>query len=103
MTGPLVPGSPEWIARARKVFEEEASEPEQWWYLSFANEEFLGAAFVRARGMAHATVTAHLLGINPGGSVKGAPIPDELMDKHVPEANRNRLMAKHELGDVGRW
>jgi hypothetical protein len=75
------------------------SEPLQWWWLSFADsdlptgEQFLGAAVVRARGLGHAALVAHRLGINPGGEVLGATLPDGFAP---PPEQQNRLMAREE-------
>lgn len=38
------------------------------------------------------------MGCNPGGEVQGTgPIPDEVMDAHVPAGSRERLMGYDEL------
>lgn len=73
----------------------ESSEPEQWWWLSFCDpnlpegSQFLGVSLVKARGFITASVSASLLGINPGGEVQGFGIPDNY---NVPESYRNRLL-----------
>ncbi len=51
--------------------------PERWWWLSFADEDgFRGVCIVRARGLVPAIARTHLLGINPGGEVQGAELPE---------------------------
>jgi hypothetical protein len=58
-------------------------------YLSFATDAgFLGACVVEARTVAHAARRCHELGINPGGEVLGAPIPNELRSKWLPFLNK---------------
>ena len=55
---------------------------DRWWWLSFADAnrpkgtQFLGAVLVRAGSMIEAVGNAHILGINPGGEVRGFEIPD---------------------------
>lgn len=69
-----------------------------WFYLSFANDDsFLGGVIVQADEMMLAHTQVGLLGINPGGSVIGHPIPK---DHHVPEHLRNRLLTKAEVLEV---
>lgn len=67
----------------------ERSLPCRWWYLSFCDGEFLGAAIVLASGMAHAVARCHQLGINPGGQVLGLPLPEP-----PPRGARDRLLDK---------
>jgi hypothetical protein len=53
------------------------------WWLSFADgsrptgTQFLGAVIVEAPDLALAIGITHMLGINPGGEVMGAPLPGE--------------------------
>lgn len=92
------PGSPEWHARVARIRAEEATEPEQWWYLSFVDgsrpegQQFLGAAIVRARGMTGAIQEAHRRGCNPGGEVMAIATDAE------PPFPKNKLLSKAELG-----
>ena len=62
---------PERKARIQQVLLAEQSNPEGWWWLSFASasDKFLGACLVRARGPATAAREAHLHNCNPGGEV----------------------------------
>lgn len=74
-------------------------------WLSFADgdkprgEQFLGVAVVEADGddlkeqMSDALSIAWELGINPGGSVQGMPIPRD----SIPPDCINRLLLKNEL------
>lgn len=81
-------------ARMKKILTEERAEPEQWFYLSFADEEFNGAVIIRAHGIADATMKTHVLGINPGGQVISVPIPTK---KLPAETYRNRLLSKADI------
>lgn len=90
-TLPRVRVNPSIIAQAEKE-----TNPVRWMYLSFASEQdgFLGAAILQAYGPASAIERAYELGINPGGSVMKAEIPEsELPDTRY----RNRLLTKEEL------
>ena len=92
----------EFDRRTRDLLEEEAQEPEEWYYLSFAlpKEEggFLGGVYLKARGIMWAVSTASMLGINPGGEVQSwGPIAEELMDARVPKEKRWRLLSKEEV------
>lgn len=53
---PLIPGSPEWYANIDRMLEAERSQPERWYYTSFAKCDgsgFAGALCLRARGPTH--------------------------------------------------
>lgn len=65
-----------WMRISKLLRDDIAAGQLGWWYLSFADEEFLGAVFVRAFGMTDAIRQAHLKGINPGGSVRAFVAPD---------------------------
>lgn len=67
------------------------------YYLSFANEDgFLGGAMVEASSHVEAVKVTHRLGINPGGDILVAPVPDcELTDKLL--AKKNRLLTIEEI------
>jgi hypothetical protein len=70
---------------------EEATQPEQLYYLSFADPgEFLGGCVVMARGIATAIDRTYELGINPGGSVRCCAISRNTLPL-------NRLLSRAEL------
>lgn len=74
---PLIPGSLEWRKRATALMAEEATRPEEWWYISFAEPgKFLGGVFVKAPGFITALNKTRILGINPGGEAKGSILED---------------------------
>jgi hypothetical protein len=88
-------------ARREKLLAEEATEPESWWWLSFAGEKgFLGAVLTRAHGFISAVQKTHDLGINPGGECRGAQLLDKMMAtpmgrKHTQYADR--LLSKQDI------
>jgi hypothetical protein len=62
--------------RVAQILAEEASQPEGWWWLSFADAgEFRGVAIVRGRGIGTAVVESRRLQLNPGGRVVAVPLP----------------------------
>jgi hypothetical protein len=69
-----------------------------WFYLSFAEEEFLGGLYIEAESSVDALFRATTGGLNPGGeaAVVG-PIPAELVDENVPEDHRGRLLTREEI------
>jgi hypothetical protein len=70
------------------------------YYLSFASDTaFLGCVFVEGRELVDAVRAAHRLGINPGGEVLGAPVPEDMMP---PTSYRRRLLTEPELEEVDR-
>ncbi len=78
--------------RIAEFLAKEASEPELWWYISFADETgFLGVTIIRARGMATAVRLSHALGANPGGQTLShaldfcVPPPDAIHGKLVKD------------------
>jgi hypothetical protein len=81
---------------ARRHFAEaRETEPLRWMYLSFADDDgFRGAVVIRAHGIADASHQCHLRGINPGGQVLAADIPD---DKMPPIGFRNRLLQEIDI------
>jgi len=84
----------------RQFIIDDNSSGKQWWWLSFADDDkggFLGAVTVRATCFLDAINVAHLLGINPGGQVRGQDIPDDMT---VPEWARNKLLTKEECAKV---
>jgi hypothetical protein len=63
-------------AGLRRMMANENAAAPFWHYLSFADERgFLGVCWVEARGFLDACRIAHAHGCNPGGSVKGMPLP----------------------------
>lgn len=92
----LIAGSPQWWARVSELEAQEAQEPLQWWYLSFAGpKEWRGACLVQARGITNAIKAASVKGINPGGEVKAIPV-----GPHYPESLPvNELLTKEQLGE----
>lgn len=83
---------------------EELTEEESLWWLSFCDtdkpegSQFLGVAIVRANGIATAITMTHMLKINPGGSVAGWGVPDDIS---IPDELQNRLVQKDELREAG--
>lgn len=78
--------------------------PVKTWWLSFADplrpkgQQFLGVAIVDAIGFIEAVKVTHLLGINPGGEVKGWPAPTGTA---IPNGARYRLLQLDELTALG--
>jgi hypothetical protein len=72
-----------------------------WFYISFADTSgFLGGCYVQGEDMPNAIIAAHEAGIRPGGESLGfGPFEDELIDKNVPEKDRERLLSREEIGD----
>jgi hypothetical protein len=93
----MEPGSPEWKARRAQNLTEESGKPLRWFYLSFADERFLGAAIVEAPGELHAIEITHRLGINPGGEVAVFAVPE---GKPVPDEAKWRLLSRQDLERV---
>lgn len=97
----------ELLARREQLLQEESTRPERWWWLSFADappDGFLGAVLIRARGFASAVELTWKKGINPGGEVRGAQLPDGI---NPPLDAVERLLSRSDieekLGGVGRW
>lgn len=76
------------------VEESEEGLMKQWWYLSFAAEKFLGACIIEAEDFVDAVRRSHRMNINPGGSVRGNPIPEDAV---YDPSYRNRLLTKEDL------
>jgi len=76
---------------------EEAAEKKGLWWLSFADalRGFLGVAIVEAHGFIGAIVETLKMDLNPGGEVKGCPLPQ---DFQVPEEAKNRLLSEEDIG-----
>jgi hypothetical protein len=99
MSRKLKPGSKEWKARVAEVMREELAQPEQWHWVSFADEVFRGAVVIQAHGVTDAATKCHALNINPGGQVMALPMPPEILAQ-VPESYRNRLLTKAEVKEL---
>ena len=88
------------LEKRDELIAQEASEPEQWWWLSFADPklpkgtQFLGVALIRASGFVTATFYANMLNLNPGGEIQGMGIPPEIV---VPEEYQERLLTRAEV------
>jgi len=71
-----------------------------WWWLSFADgtkptgSQWLGGAYVQGDDIVEATRIAHFLGINPGGEVQGAELPESIQ---LPDEAINRLLSKTDM------
>lgn len=90
------------MAHVAKMHDEEARNPEQWWYLSFVDPrrpkgtQFLGACVVRGRGILTAMRRAHVVGCNPGGEVACFAVGQEM-----PPFPTNKLLQKEDMGPSG--
>lgn len=70
------------------------------WWLSFADEQFLGAAIVEAAGFPEALGVVNRLGINPGGDVRGFQLPSDAPG--VADEWMNRLLTLEDLRNLDR-
>lgn len=76
--------------------------PAPWQWVSFADgslpegSRFLGVAIVRAHNVGHAAMVAHDRGINPGGEVLAAPVPEEF-GPPPPEWDHKLIRDKAEI------
>jgi hypothetical protein len=90
------------LVDARAEREEAAKELGSWW-LSFVDPErpdgqrFLGAAIVEGYGAASASIRAHELRVNPGGSVQAVELKG---DGVPPPGLRNRLLSMNEIKEA---
>lgn len=77
---------------------EQVVPPDTVFYLSFADNGWLGGCYVLASDLGSAVGAAHIHGCNPGGEVAGmGPIPAEM----VKSEYLNRLLhTKDELEDA---
>lgn len=83
--------------RSEEIFEAEADQERQLYWLSFAGEEgFLGCCVVEANGMLSAVRLASELGINPGGQVVSWILPWEYEDNYP----KNKLMSHEDLKEI---
>ena len=101
---PAFPTREAFDARTNELVAEESSNDLEWYYLSFAlpKEEggFLGGLYIRSNGIMTATVTASMLGLNPGGEVLSwGPISEADMDAQVPKEKRWRLLSRQEVNE----
>ena len=70
-----------------------------WWWMSFADPDlpegsrFLGVAIVQVPHVAAALTRSHRLGINPGGEVQLAMVPEDLLWAIKPREFDRRLDA----------
>jgi len=87
--------SVEFKQKTLDILRDESAEPEDWWYLSFADDTFREAVIVRAKGLLHAVTAANMLGINPGGEVVGAPMTG--FTELPAEEFRNRLLTREDV------
>ncbi len=63
------------------------------WWLSFSDDEFLGAAIVEGVNFMTAVMKTHALGINPGGQVLGQPLP-KAANHLIADQWKDRLLTK---------
>src|SRR5271155_5554342 len=96
----------EFEKRTVQILTEESSDPVAWWWLSFADRsrpdgsQFLGACLVKARGFLGAVMAAKIMGLNPGGEVKGiGPIPE---DSDIRPGWADRLLTREECVEFDR-
>lgn len=72
---------------------------ECWWWLSFANpsaargRQFRGVCVVRGSDLVTAAERAHVLGINPGGQIRGHALTN---NREPPEALREKLVTNRD-------
>lgn len=98
-------GDPEWEGRVAQLEAEEAELPLRLWYMSFADgslpegSQWLGACFVKARGLVDATKASHRRGCNPGGGVKAGAMED---GTEIPDEWLNRLLNKDDFSRFDR-
>jgi hypothetical protein len=63
------------MALALRAAEERQTEPEAWWYLSFATKEaFIGGIIARGRGPVTARMRVAELGLAPRGEMLAMPV-----------------------------
>jgi len=80
--------------RIAQLKSEEYQQPLGWWYLSFAEDVFLGGCIVEAHGIITAIKRAHQLGIDPGGEVRSQKLD---LERLPAEGYRNRLLTMAEV------
>lgn len=90
--------------RHRFLMDQEAGNPEEWWWLSFADpkrpkgSQFLGVAIVAACGFMHAVDKTHALKVNPGGEVRGITYGPGW---EPPATYTDRLLSEDDLNEAG--
>jgi len=76
-------------ARLDELLKQEKDKPQQFWYLSWADDDgFRGAAITKASGFVTARTILSMLGVNPLGQCAGVPIPEGLEPKDGKYLNR---------------
>lgn len=86
--------------RVAQLFANESAEPMRWVYLSFADADgFRGGCVVEAKGIIGAVARCNVLGINPGGEVMLADIPDEVLAS-IPDDAKDVLLSRERLREV---
>jgi hypothetical protein len=71
--------------------------------MSFADPElptgtqFLGGCYVQADSLHDVVTCSHKLGINPGGEIVIDEVPQDLIEEHVAEYDRHRLLSRAEI------
>ncbi|MBY0561545.1 hypothetical protein [Hyphomicrobium sp.] len=70
-------------------------------YLSFADETFLGATVVQGHDLVDAVRNAWDLGLNPGGQVLGGEVPEEMLTQPDIAICIGRLATAEELHALG--
>jgi hypothetical protein len=72
------------------------------WWLSFSGDgRNLGICIVDAHSFPEAVMVAHILGINPGGEVRGWPMHGDVRDREVARWGKERLIPREELAAGG--
>jgi hypothetical protein len=64
------------------------------YYISFADDKFLGAVFIEAPCFQLAPFMAALFGVNPGGEAMIVDLPDRA---EIPAKWMNKLMSKEDI------
>lgn len=86
------------------MLEEERNNPEQLFYISFAEpNRFLGAVITKAPGFLSAVMKTHELGINPGGEAFGGVIDLKVDPKFLDKLLKNRKECEEAVGNCIRW
>lgn len=95
-------------SRMAALLKEEMNQSEDYWWLSFCDPDkpegtqFLGAIIVKAHGITDAITKCNAMMINPGGEVKGMPIPitEETQKRLTPDV-LHRLLSVQDMVDLG--
>ncbi len=90
------PGSPEWNAHISSLLADESKQPLCWWWLSFAEDGFRGAAITQERGPTLALRKTHRLRINPGVEVATWNLGPDL-PPNLPLSMTDRLLTKADI------